>query len=73
MEIMDCILRPCCELRNDSPELKKRLKVIVTPYDVIYQSMKVGQLSYAPIVGDSVFDYTVWAVDYHRHIAYVTD
>lgn len=73
MKFLDCILKPCCELCRNSPELKERLGVIVTPYDVIYQSKKVGQLSYAPIVGDSVFDYIVWAVDYHKHIVYVTE
>ena len=68
-----CIIKPCCELHKSSEELKRRIGTTTTPYDVIYQSMKIGQIGYSPIVGDSIFDYTVWAVDYGRKIVYVTD
>ena len=72
MKFLKCMFKPCCELCKNSPELKERIGVVVTPYDVIFQSKKIGQVSYAPIVGDSIFDYIVWAVDYGKCIVYVT-
>lgn len=74
MCIWNCVLKPCCKCSNE--ELKKRLGYISCEkdaYEIIYQNRIIGKVGYIPIVGDSIFGYTVWEVDYKHKYAYVTD
>lgn len=42
-------------------------------FEIIYRTTIVGHVGYVPIVGDSIFGYTVWEVDYEHRYAYVDD
>ncbi len=42
-------------------------------FEIIYRTKIVGHVGYVPIVGDSIFGYTVWEVDYEHRYAYVDD
>ena len=41
-------------------------------FEIIYGTRILGHVGYVPIVGDIIFGYTVWEVDYHHRYAYVT-
>lgn len=42
-------------------------------FEIIYHTEIIGHVGYVPIVGDSIFGYTVWEVDYKHRYAYVDD
>lgn len=42
-------------------------------FEIIYRTRIIGHVGYVPIVGDSIFGYTVWEVDYEHRYAYVDD
>lgn len=42
-------------------------------FEIIYRTEIIGHVGYVPIVGDSIFGYTVWEVDYEHRYAYVDD
>lgn len=42
-------------------------------FEIIYHTEIIGHVGYVPIVGDSIFGYTVWEVDYEHRYAYVDD
>lgn len=42
-------------------------------FEIIYRTKIIGHVGYVPIVGDSIFGYTVWEVDYKHRYAYVDD
>ena len=41
-------------------------------FEIVYHEETLGYTVIVPIVGDSVFGYTIWRVDYKERIAYVT-
>lgn len=41
-------------------------------FEIIYGNRILGQVGYVPIIGDTIFGYTVWEVDYYHRYAYVT-
>ena len=65
--IRDYYKRPCLhcviELVDENPE----------SFEIIYRAQIIGHVGYVPIVGDSIFGYTVWEVDYVHRYAYVDD
>ncbi len=70
---ISCMCKPCCyrsspiEFR-DSVEREYDKKA----FDIVYHGEMLGRMSTIPVVGDTVFGYTVWCVDYKERIAYVT-
>lgn len=40
-------------------------------FEIIYHTTILGHVGYIPIVGDCIFGYTVWEVDYEHRYAYV--
>ncbi len=42
-------------------------------FDLIYHGKSIGKSKGVPIVGDIYEDHIIWYVDYHLHIAYLTD
>lgn len=42
-------------------------------FEIIYHTAILGHVGYVPIVGDCIFGYTVWEVDYEHRYAYVDD
>lgn len=42
-------------------------------FEIIYHTTIIGHVGYIPIVGDCIFGYTVWEVDYEHRYAYVDD
>ena len=40
-------------------------------YVLYYNNQCIGTTNAAPIIGDDIMGYYVWAVDYHRHIAWL--
>lgn len=73
--ILPCIMRPCCLMDCNDEERKKRIGEYTRPntFEILYRNLKLGEVGYVPIVGDEIFGYTVWEVDYYHRYAYVTD
>lgn len=57
--------RPCnvCVFDGEPPE--------ASTFEIIYRTTILGHVGYVPVVGDSIFGYTVWEVDYEHRYAYV--
>lgn len=71
----NCICNPCC--RRSNPEdfrewVDSAYKRTPNMFDIVYHDNTLGHMDVAPIVGDTIFGYTVWRVDYGERIAYVT-
>lgn len=65
-----CMNRPCCmnaecvaKGESDNPQ----------SFEIIYKTQVLGYVGYVPMIGDSIFGYTVWEVDYKHRYAYVDD
>lgn len=57
--------RPClvCVFDGEPPE--------TATFEIIYHTTILGKVGYVPVVGDDIFGYTVWEVDYEHRYAYV--
>lgn len=63
--VKEYLKRPCVfctiELAEQNPQ----------SFEVIYHTTILGHVGYIPVVGDTIFGYTVWEVDYEHRYAYV--
>lgn len=66
-EIEKYLKRPClvCVFDGEPPE--------ASTFEIIYHTTILGHVGYVPVVGDCIFGYTVWEVDYEHRYAYVDD
>lgn len=73
----DCIRKPCC-MRSNPEDFRQwvedayRCANLKNAFDIVYHSETLGRMNTVPIVGDTVFGYTVWRVDYKERVVYVT-
>lgn len=74
---MQCMCNPCCSRSNpvdfrDWVERTYHKEYKNMSFDVVYHGETLGHIIAIPIVGDHVFGYTVWRVDYDEKVVYVT-
>lgn len=65
--VEDALKRPCSfcpiECADENP----------MTFEIIYRTIILGHVGYVPMIGDYIFGYTVWEVDYEHRYAYVDD
>lgn len=77
VSMWDCITKPCC-CRSNPTDFRDWVERVYNTeckrasFDVVYHGETLGSIIAVPIVGDHVFGYTVWRVDYDERVVYVT-
>ncbi len=65
--IKDALKRPCNHCIIDYADNNPQ------SFEIIYHNVILGHVGYVPAIGDYIFGYTVWEVDYEHRYAYVDD